>query len=1078
MTPKGYTEDQLVQRTTAEYLHEQLGWESIYAYNDEDFGPNSLLGRTSAREVVLTRYLKAALIKLNPGLPVEAYHEAVRQIVEVSASQTVLVANREKYKLLRDGVTVAFRKAKGELIKRTLQVFNFATPKENDFRAVRELWIRGDIYRRRADIIGFVNGIPLVFIECKNVHKDLERAYNENLCDYRDTVPHLFHHNALAILGNGIEAKLGAITARYKFFNQWKRLEEKDRGTVQMETLLQGVLSKENLLDIFENFILFDDSGEQTVKIVAKNHQFLGVNAAIESLKEREPRKGKLGVFWHTQGSGKSYSMVFFTRKVHRKVGGNFTFLVCTDREDLDTQIYETFAGCGEANNDKDPCRASSGHHLRDLVGQQKSVIFTLIQKFNESVSPDQPWSQRDDIIVLSDEAHRTQYGSLALNMRSALPKASFLGFTGTPLFSNDQITKQVFGGYVSTYDFQRAVEDNATVPLYYDARGEKLGLATTELNDKIAKVIEEAEINDLDVAQRLEAEIKRDYHIITAKKRLAQVAEDFVHHYSKGWQSGKAMLVCIDKITCVKMLKLIRWRWKKRIAELDAELASIDDDQEVQFRRRQLAWMRETLMAVMVSEEQGEVSRFKKCWLDIKPHRQLIKEGFELPDGQRMSMEKAFKQETNPFRVAIVCAMWMTGFDVPCLANLYLDKPLKAHTLMQAIARANRVNEGKENGLIIDYCGILKNLRKALATFAGHRDDGHGGGEGEVDPTRPNEELIEALGEAIGMVRLFLTDRSASLDDIQNLTGFARNAAIVKAKEAANESDESRKRFEILCRTVFSKFKACFGDDRQLDFRSDRDAIDIIYKSLQDDKQHADISDIIQRLQGVIDRSIETRTSGKDDGRVYDISKIDFERLRQEFQRTSAPNTTVQNLRAAIENKLSRMIEQNPLRTDFQEHYHQIVREYNQEKDRVTIERTFEELLRFVNELDEEQKRAIREGLDQESLALYDLLMKPELTPKEIAQIKQVAIELLSTLKEERLKVDQWRDKEGTRDAVRSAIFDFLYSDKTGLPATYSDDEIKDKSELLFQHIFYAYPTIPSPLYRQGDQLDPLSQN
>lgn len=343
------------------------------------------------------------------------------------------------------------------------------------------------------------------------------------------------------------------MTAKYKFFQEWKRLEEKDRGKVQMETLLRGVLAKENLLDIFENFILFDDSGEQTVKIVAKNHQFLGVNAAIESLKEREARKGKLGVFWHTQGSGKSYSMVFFTRKVHRKVGGNFTFLVCTDREDLDTQIYETFAGCGEANNDKDPCRASSGHHLRDLVGQQKSVIFTLIQKFNESVSPSQPWSQRDDIIVLSDEAHRTQYGTLALNMRAALPRASFLGFTGTPLFSNDQITKQVFGGYVSTYDFQRAVEDKATVPLYYDARGEKLGLATTELNEKIATVIEEAEVNDLDVAQRLEAELKRDYHIITAQKRLEQVAADFVRHYSAGWESGKAMLVCIDKVTCVR---------------------------------------------------------------------------------------------------------------------------------------------------------------------------------------------------------------------------------------------------------------------------------------------------------------------------------------------------------------------------------------------------------------------------------------------------------------------------------------------------------------------------------------------
>ena len=398
-----YTEDELVQKTTSDYLHDQLGWETVYAYNAEDFGPESLLGRKNDREVVLTRYLRAALVLLNPGLPAAAYDEAVRKIADISASQTILVANREKYTLLRDGVQVSYRFATGELVKKTLHIFDFENPTNNDFRAVRELWVRGDIYRRRADLVGFVNGLPLVFMECKNVHKDLERAYNENLSDYRDTIPHLFHHNALVILGNGIQAKLGSVTAKYKFFHEWKRLQEKERGVVDMETLLRGVLSKENLLDIFENFILFDDSGEQTAKIVAKNHQYLGVNAAIESLKERKVRKGKLGVFWHTQGSGKSYSMVFFSRKVHRRVGGNFTFLVCTDREDLDTQIYETFAGCGEANNDKDPCRAASGHHLRDLISEQKAYIFTLVQKFNESVSPDQPWSQRDDIIVLSD---------------------------------------------------------------------------------------------------------------------------------------------------------------------------------------------------------------------------------------------------------------------------------------------------------------------------------------------------------------------------------------------------------------------------------------------------------------------------------------------------------------------------------------------------------------------------------------------------------------------------------------------------------------------------------------------------
>ncbi|MEA2116220.1 MAG: HsdR family type I site-specific deoxyribonuclease, partial [Thermodesulfobacteriota bacterium] len=531
------------------------------------------------------------------------------------------------------------------------------------------------------------------------------------------------------------------------------------------------------------------------------NHQFLGVNRAVSSVRERTLRQGKLGVFWHTQGSGKSYSMVMFTRKVHRKLGGNFTFLILTDRDDLDTQLYKTFAGCGVVS-DQESCRAGSGRHLNELLTQHKAYIFSLIQKFNQKVEPEQPYSERDDIIVVTDEAHRTQYGTLALNLRNALPNASYIGFTGTPLFKDDEITRRVFGKYVSTYDFQRAVDDNATVPLYYDARGEKLGLAVGDLNERIAEKLEELEIDDINVAQRLEKELKRDYHILTAGKRLDQVARDFVLHYSTAWETGKAMLVCIDKITCVRMHRLIEFYWQERIKQLEKELTTIGDEQEEIFRVRQLAWMRETRMAVVVSEEQGEVDKFRQWDLDITPYRRLIKEGIDLPESMRaqpeyrnlqtMSLDDAFKATQHPFRVAIVCAMWLTGFDVPSLATLYLDKPLKAHTLMQAIARANRVCVGKNNGLIVDYCGILKHLRKALATFAGTQAGEEGG---EIDPARPDEELLEDLAETVAMVRAFLDDRSASLDDILWKSDFERNAAIVACKEAANENDESRKR-------------------------------------------------------------------------------------------------------------------------------------------------------------------------------------------------------------------------------------------------------------------------------------------
>ena len=1077
------TEETLVQEVTADYLLNQLQWDESVLGMYEKLGKEGDLGRLSEQEVVLTRYLGEKLIELNPGLPDVAYQEALRLVCEMPASTNIVAVNKEKYSLHKNGVEVSFHNEKGERVKKRLRLFDFDNYQNNHFLLVREFWIKGDIYRRRADLVGFVNGIPLLFMEVKNVHKDIRAAYEQNLADYKDTVPHLFYHNAFIILGNGIDAKIGSISSKFEHFNDWKRLKENEPGIVDMETLLKGTCSKPNLMDIFENFTLFDQSSGRLVKIVARNHQYLGVIRAIDAVVNRGERLGKLGVFWHTQGSGKSYSIVFFAQMVHRKLGGNYTFVVLTDREDLDTQIYKTFAGCGLVDNDKDPCRADSGKDLKALIGQQKAFVFTLIQKFNEKVDPEKPYSERDDIIVITDEAHRTQYGTLSLNMRNALPNASFIGFTGTPLFKDDEITKKVFGDYISTYDFQRAVEDRATVPLYYDARGEELVFTDEDgnehtvadpkgINERIAEKLDELEIEDVDVQQRLERELKRDYHIITATSRLDQIARDFVAHYANAWETGKAMFVCLDKITCVRMHKLIDFYWQQEIKTKEKALASATDEQDLAWRERQLAWMKETLMAVVVSEEQGEVAKFEKWGLDIKPHRQLLKAGFELADGSRLDIEEAFKSSEHPFRVAVVCAMWLTGFDVPTLSTLYLDKPLKAHTLMQAIARANRVAEGKNNGLIVDYSGILKNLRKALATFAGAGDEGHGGGEGENEPAKPNEELLESLNESISFVAEFLRKHDFELSRIITETGFAKNAAIAQAKEIINQNDETRKRFEVMAREVFNKFKACINVPGVNGYRDMRDAINVLYKSLQADKEKADISDIMKELYEIVDGSIDTTHKVKepkpDGDRIYDISKIDFEQLRQEFSRSERKNTTVQSLKHAVEKKLARLMMQNPLRTDYQEHYEKLVKEYNQEKDRVVIEKTFEALLKLNEELSHEEKRAIREGLDEESLVLFDLLSKPSLQPKEIAKIKQVATTLLATLKAERLKVANWQQKESTRDAVKQQIFDFLYDERTGLPVEqYEEDEISHITERVFLHIYRAYPELPSPIYR-----------
>lgn len=1054
------SEDRLVQQTVANYFHDKLGWESVYAFNEEVLGVDGTLGRVSEREMVLVRYLRQALEKLNRDFPPDAYESAVKQIIETSVTKSLIQTNREKYDLFKNGVPVSFRDEHGAVQEKRLRVFDFEHPENNHFLAVRELWIQGPLYRRRPDILGFVNGIPLLFIELKNVHKDIRRAYNENLRDYKDTIPHLFDSNAIIVLSNGKDAKVGSITSKYEHFHEWKRLAEDDNGVVDMETLQKGMLSKLNFMDIFENFIVFDDSTGKLVKILGRNHQFLGVNRAFEAVQSRETRNGKLGVFWHTQGSGKSYSMVFFSQKIHRKISGKFTFLIVTDRDDLDTQIYKTFAGCGIVDNKKETVRASSGKHLKSLLAEQKAYLFTMIHKFNEDVDPDEPYSTRDDIMVISDEAHRTQYGRLALNMRNGLPKGHFIGFTGTPLFTNDEITKQMFGDYVSTYDFQRAVDDKATVPLYYDNRGEKLHLTTTDINEKIAEKLQDLQL-DVDEEAHLEQELGRDYHILTAEKRLDAIAADAVKHYAKRWESGKAMLVCIDKITTVRMYNLVMRYWQDQIKEVEHSIKTSTDEQEGVFLQRKLAWLRETEIAVVISEEQNEVARFRDWNLDIEPHRQKIKNGCETSDGKRIDIDLAFKDPGHKFRFAIVCAMWMTGFDVPSLATLYLDKPLKAHTLMQAIARANRVYQEKSNGLIVDYCGILKQLREALATFAVAGPGGGPIGGPPVDPVRPEEQLLKELEGAINETRDFLFERGYDIVKLKEKQGYDRIAEIPKAKEIINASQETRKRFEILAREVFRKFKACLTMQGVNKFRWDYDSINAIYRSLQEDRDESDISGIIQQLHTFVDEAVMPRAIDEPFGygKTYDISKIDFGKLRKEFEKYPRKNTMTYNLKEQVEERLKKMIERNPLRTDFYKRYQEIIADYNTEKDRITIEETFAALLRFVDQLDKEEKRAIREGLNEETLALFDLLEKPNLKPRERNKLKSVAMELLERLKNERLKVQDWREKEATRAAVKTYIHDFLWNEQTGLPSeSYSSIEVEQKVDLVFNHIFRQY--------------------
>jgi type I site-specific deoxyribonuclease, hsdR family len=569
-----YSEDRLIQKSAAELMETELGWTSIYAYDKEVLGENGTFGRNSFHEVLLTQRFRLALKKLNPWINDKQIAEAIERMTERMSSQTLMQINEQKYQFIRDGIPVTRIKPDGTSEEIKAVVIDFENIDNNDFLCVRELWIYGALYRRRADIVGFVNGIPLLFVELKNHNVEVENAFNENYRDYLDTIPQLFYHNAFIIFSNGLEARVGTIDSKWKFFHEWKRLTELDNGNIELPTMLRGICKKENFLDLLENYILYDHSDGKTVKIMARNHQYLGVNQAVEMYRNREYVNGKLGVFWHTQGSGKSYSMLFLACKIRRKFAGSPTIVILTDREELNKQISDTFENCGVLGNVKAKSFiASSGDDLITKLKGNPSFIFSLIQKFNK---PDaEPIYPDHDIIVISDEAHRTQNGVFAENLLHLLPTANRIGFTGTPLLRDDNITARTFGGYVSIYDFKRAVDDKATVPLYYENRGERLKeLKNPEINEEIAAVLEQAGEIDASQQAKLEREFAKEVHLLTAPKRLRIVAQDFVRHYSDLWTSGKAMVVCYNKVTCVRMYNYVQEYWQKEIEALEKQIS------------------------------------------------------------------------------------------------------------------------------------------------------------------------------------------------------------------------------------------------------------------------------------------------------------------------------------------------------------------------------------------------------------------------------------------------------------------------------------------------------------------------
>ena len=1042
-----YSENILVQESAGNLLRDELGWDVQFAYNTEVLGKNGSFGRNSYRDILLTRYFKEALKKFNPWINENQIIEAKQILEKRLSTSSLLQINEEKYFLIRDGIPVTVKKPNGQTETKKATVIDFQNPNNNYFLAIKELKIHGELYRRRTDIVGFVNGIPLLFVELKKNTVDVQNAYEDNYTDYLDTIPHLFYYNAFLMLSNGTEAKVGTLGSKFEFFHEWKRLAENDEGSVALETMLRGICKKENFLDLFENFILYDHSDGHTAKILARNHQYLGVNEAMKAYAARKLNDGKLGVFWHTQGSGKSYSMVFFAKKVRRKIEGAPTFVILTDREELNSQISSTFENCGLLGKNIKASQfiATSGEDLVKKLQGNPSFIFTLIQKFNRS--NEKPIYPDHDIIIMSDEAHRSQYGIFADNMMKLLPTAARIGFTGTPLLSSDNITARTFGGYVSVYDFKRAVEDGATVPLYYENRGEKiLDLHNPEITNRILDAIENA---DLDVNQqdKLESEFAKEIHLLTAEPRLRSIARDFVRHYSDLWTSGKCMFVCLNKVTCVRMYNYVQEYWKEEIKILKASLKYASQQETLELERK-IKWMEETEMAVVISQEQNEIQTFKKWNLDIKTHRKKM---------EKRELDKEFKDPKNPFRVVFVCAMWLTGFDVKCLSCLYLDKPLKAHTLMQTIARANRVSEGKSNGLIIDYIGIVKALRKALADHTANAT-----GNGGLDPTIDKKELITRILETIEKVDEFLKENDFDLEMLINAYDFMKLSYLQEAANAVCGSIEDKKTFTTYASELKRLMKYTDRDDINGHTRKQYEAIAAIYAELQKKRKHINTTDLMIEINGIISEYVEIQQTPnvvREPPRRFDISAIDFDLLRREFAKVRKKNLVLKDLEEVIQQKLDNMILSNPNRINYYERYQHIIDEYNSEQDRATIEKTFMELMDLANQMGEEEQRYVREGFtSDEELSLYDMLFRDDLTKADIKILKEMSASLLHKIKDKISELDHWTDKQETKAAIDNLIRDTLWAE---LPECYDEVSISMYRQQIYEYIYTRYKVV-----------------
>jgi len=1040
-----------IEEATLEWLSE-LG----YAIGH---GPDMAPGedaseRDSFSDVVLKGRLREAINRLNPAIPEEAREEALRKVLRHETS-SLIGNNRSFHHHLRDGVPVEYKRSDGSIAGDRVRLVDFADVKANDWLAVNQFTVIEGQHNRRPDVILFLNGLPLAVIELKNAADEEATIWSafSQLQTYKAEIPSLMSYNEILVVSDGLQARIGSLTANQEWFKVWRTIEgdgDAPKSALELEVLIRGVFAPRRFLGLLEHFVTYEEDPDNGVihKIIAGYHQFHAVNAAVEEtirasgiaeegrakeddgaywsgpMEEGKPGDRRAGVVWHTQGSGKSFSMLFYAGRMARHpTMQNPTLIVLTDRNDLDDQLFGQFQRCHETLGQM-PIQAESREHLRELLNRASGgVIFTTIHKFAaEKDSANKALSERRNIVVIADEAHRSQYDLIdgfARDMRDAVPNASFIGFTGTPIEKTDANTRAIFGNYISVYDIQRAVADKATVPIYYESRIAKLGLNASEL-PKLDKEFEEiTEGEEEGSREKLKTKWAALEALVGDPKRIALIAKDLVEHYEKRLEAmnGKAMVVCMSRRICVDL--------HEAILKLHPDWASAKDDDSDTEKGK------DCVVKVVMTGSASDGPEWQQHIRNKEKRRKLA---------------NRFKDSKDPFRIVIVRDMWLTGFDAPCLHTMYADKPMRGHGLMQAIARVNRVFRDKPGGLIVDYLGLADQLKQALATYTESGGKGH--------PTYDEKQAIAILLEK----HQIASDMLHGYDWSKWATGTATEKLqlLPGAQEHILQQEDGKKRFIQVVTELSRAFALSAASDEATAIRDDIAFFQTLQAALnkQASKSGKNPEQLDAAVSQLVSKAITTEGQVIDVFTAAGLPRPDIGILSDKFlaevRGLKHKNVAAELLEKLLKDEIKVRSKRNFVQAkQFSDKLKQTLNGYHNRA--ISTLEVIEELIKLAKELDSATKRGVDLGLSDDEVAFYDALAANESAVRALGndQLKVIAAELITQVRKS-ATID-WTLRESARAKIRVIVKRIL--NKYGYPPDLQDQAVQtvlQQAELL----------------------------